>query len=505
MTELLINQNNSGVQEYPAIKKEKGAQSDTLRIEKDSTALSELTSQTKSQNEELIRSLSESKKDQLIPLAAIDLDQQVTLEGNQEPIDSKPASKLKNFIDLIKSRETFYLAAVNFLADDVPAIVSGLFSTISQGNINLPKGIEESFKAFSKLGIKASEESITKFAASQLAKTALPKTFLKDLDKILLFKYIHLENQQALQEGLAYLKNEEVVEIRNQANSTSDIDKKQKLFDKALELERFANEFSVSNHELKQLKELKNKLLVTEGTLKGALWSSIPTLNRLFSVHVLKQKGFAGIAGAENEKPGLSLMQKLGIGFATVSGGVFNAGFNVLKEKSDGNLAKRIRYSQDFSHGVFPKKGMLAFIQMLPYEMSRLFNARDAAERNESLDLIRYFLPVAMMGERVTDFMAIKSSEKHLAKNHQAPAKLLTKVESHNDNDNLIAKVNSFFPEFKPKHRLTHELSTSDPKLKNEALKTYDKASNLSTLLHIGMAFITRFSITKNIVNKYSK
>lgn len=359
----------------------------------------------------------------------------------------------KNYAGIIDSRESTYRTALDITGFCLPIMAAAAFR-------NIWSFLEATFESVIDCLMVYIAPQTTTFVGKIFSKQILPKEEQKDYFHYLGFLRSDLENLDALKRGLERMKQEEIKDkerIAELYNKTGSEKKTADFLNRAKEVQDFCNRFTVSEDKRQNIQKLKKSVILGESLLESVIWGFKGLFIRLFRKHVLRQDRFTGTLGylgdAESAALGeggeITLLQKIGIGVATVISPLINAFLLKQIQKPD-NVKKSKFYSIvneqiDMTHNVYPKLGLLFTYLQVPELLGMISTSQGKYEILERI--LRYVagIPSWWCGHRVTNGLVAKIADKKLGKEFNQTGILIEPQKR--DKNSLWDCLCDYFPE----------------------------------------------------------
>ena len=420
----------------------------------------------------------------------------------------------KSYAGIIDSRESTYRTALDITGFCLPIMGAAAFR-------NTWSFLEATFESVIDCLMVYIAPQTTTFVGKILSKKILPEEEQKDYFHYLGFLRSDLENLDALKQGVKRIEQEEIKDkerIAELYKKTGNEKKANHFLNRAKETQDFCKRFTISEDKRQNIQKLKKSVILGESLLESIIWGFKGLFIRLFRKHILRQDRFTGTLGylSDSESATLgegseiSLIQKIGIGVATVISPIINAFFLKKIEKPD-NVKNSKFYTIvndqiDMTHSVYPKLGLLFTYLQVPELLGMISTSQGKYEILERI--LRYCagIPSWWCGHRVTNGLMAKIADERLQKEFNKTGILVEPQKR--DKNSLWDRLCDYFPE---PARIQHVLDRTEGNkdLQEKAVDLHAKTlyggfalhSFLIWVLMMGVNALTKLRVMRTLKN----
>lgn len=419
--------------------------------------------------------------------------------------DSTLWGKLQNLAELICSRESTYRAALDITGWEIPALIAAA-----------TRNVNNFLEALFEVGIASGMLYFAPVFTSWMSKIAgsfiLDKDEQKDIEKYMLYQTNELDDTESMAKAKSRIIDEEVNDIRFLGKLYSKNPTKVKeCSDRANSITEFFKDFKPSDQLRQKIKKLQEATILGESFVESTVWGGLGMITRLFRKFVLKQEEFTGTQSYLNKKDSkklgntgkLGMQEVLGTALAAISGPIINKFFlnQVAKpgKAENSSFWSMIKNQWTFTHGKFPKLGLLFSYLQVPVIIGRFTTAQGSFELIERILETLAVVPSWWFGHRATNGTLAKKADIYLAQKYNVEPGILVEPQDLNQAMPEPAKI---------QHIL--DRTQGNPALEKEARKLHAKVLYkgfaLHSLLVLGIRLIinwitklrVKFALNKN-------
>ncbi len=415
----------------------------------------------------------------------------------------------KDLASIVCSRESTYRTALDITAFDFPVLAADAFRGIK-------KFLESALECFSATLMVGISPYLTSFVGNLLGKQMLSKELQKDTINLLKFNMNELRDFEKFKTAHERIISEEVEDklfVSSLFEKSGKKEKAEVFKQKAVEIERFCNDFHATEGKMKQIYKLKKATIIGESFLEGGWWGGYGLLLRGFRKYILKEERFTGTKGyvsdAESEQLGetgeLRLFQKI-IGVASIFISPILNTF-LLNKIEDREAVRKSKFltmvdnNMDMTHGVYPKLGLLFTQTTIPKWVGTITLSQGWFERIERILKLLTVVPSWWIGHRATNGVFALNADKELAKKYNVQPGILVEPEyleyKTSGDEPFFERIQKRFPEPAKIHHVMDSTKTNK-QLQEEAedlhARCLYKGFTAHSLLVFGINMLVNYS-----------
>ena len=399
-------------------------------------------------------------------------------------ITEKKWEKLRDFANIVCSRESTYRTALDITAFDIPMMASDMFR-------GPKKFLESALEGLSGTVMVVIAPIITSIVGKISGGFILPQNMQDDGLHYLKFNMDELKDTSTFKAGLKRIKKEEPQDknfIATLLHRTGKPEKAKKYKREGNKIIEFCNHIEkLTNEEIVEkisyIKKLKNATIIGESFIEGGWWGGFGLVVRGFRKYILKEDRFTGTMNYASDEESAQLGESSDMNFFQKTIGVIAIFISpflntfMLSKTNDEDAVKKSKFlsvvkdQYDMTHGVYPKLGLLFSMTTIPKWISVLTTSQGWYERTERLLKLVTVLPSWWLGHRVTNGLFALKADKRFAQKYSTGQGILVEPEflkQNTNRDNFIERIGKKFPE---PARIQHILKAVDEREKEELQK----------------------------------